>query len=112
MNKPRAKMPPSQRAKQFAPFDAVVGLRKALYEKERIRVPRKLLSDDMIDEINDTLKILKPHDMVTLIHYDNVEQKYIQTSGEIKKINPKAHTITLANQEIQFENIYKISKPL
>ena len=34
-NKKRAKMPPSQRAKQFLPFDAVAGLRQALTEKER-----------------------------------------------------------------------------
>ncbi|MBQ3281211.1 MAG: hypothetical protein IJH41_02275 [Eubacterium sp.] len=33
--KTRPKMPPSQRAKQFLPFDAVSGLREALTEKER-----------------------------------------------------------------------------
>ncbi len=33
--KARPKMPPSQRAKQFMPFDAVSGLREALTEKER-----------------------------------------------------------------------------
>ncbi len=33
--KMRPKMPPSQRAKQFMPFDAVAGLRDALREKER-----------------------------------------------------------------------------
>lgn len=32
--KEHAKMPPSQRAKQFLPFDAVAGLREALYAKE------------------------------------------------------------------------------
>ena len=59
MGKVRAKMPPSQRAKQFAPFDAVVGLRKALLEKEKIKVKRKELSEDMTDEINFTLKRFK-----------------------------------------------------
>lgn len=63
-------MPPSQRAKQFAPFDAVVGLRKALYEKERIRTPRKLLSEDMIEEIDRTLKELNLYDIVTVTHYN------------------------------------------
>lgn len=32
--KEHAKMPPSQRAKQFLPFDAVAGLREALKAKE------------------------------------------------------------------------------
>ena len=39
VNKLRAKMPRSQRAKQFAPFDAVVGLRAALKETEKLRKP-------------------------------------------------------------------------
>lgn len=108
MNNNRAKMPSSQRAKQFAPFDAVVGLRKALYEKERIRTPRKQLSDDMIEEINNTLKILKPHDTVTVIHYKNTDQKYIKTTGEVLKIDPQTHSLTIEQEEIFFENIYKI----
>ena len=88
-------MPPSQRAKQFAPFDAVVGLRKALYEKERLREPRKTLSEEMVEEINNTLKILKPHDAVTVIYYKNTEQKYIKTTGEIKKIAPETTPLHL-----------------
>jgi hypothetical protein len=108
VNKQRAKMPPSQRAKQFAPFDAVVGLRKALYEKERLREPRKTLSEEMVEEINNTLKILKPHDTVTVIHYKNTDQKYIKTTGEVLKIDPQTHSLTIELQEIFFENIYKI----
>ena len=112
MNKQRAKMPPSQRAKQFAPFDAVVGLRKALYEKERLREPRKTLSEEMMEEINNTLKILKPHDTVTVIHYKNTDQKYIKTTGKVLKVDPNAHSLIFDKLQIQFENIYKITKPL
>ena len=112
MNKPRAKMPPSQRAKQFAPFDAVVGLRKALYEKEKIRVPRKLLSEDMIEEIDRTLKELNVFDMVTVTHYNNIEQKYIGTTGAVKMIDPQKHIITIDKTDIYFGNIYSITKPL
>lgn len=112
MNKPHAKMPPSQRAKQFAPFDAVVGLRKALYEKERIRVPRKLLPEDMIEEIDRTLKELNLYDVVTVTHYNNIEQKYIKTTGVIKKIDAQKHIITIDKTDIYFGNIYNITKPL
>lgn len=112
MSKPRAKMPPSQRAKQFAPFDAVVGLRKALYEKERLREARRQLSEEAIEEINGILKILHPHDTVTVIHYKNAEQKYVKTTGEVQKLNPQSHTLIISAQEVQFEDIYKITKPL
>lgn len=105
-------MPPSQRAKQFAPFDAVVGLRKALYEKERLREARKQLSEEAIEEINNTLKILLPHDTVTVIHYKNTEQRYVKTTGEVQKLNPQNHTVIVGAQVIQFENIYKITKTL
>ena len=52
-------MPRSQRAKQFAPFDALVGLRQALKEKEKIRVPRKEISEDMKVEIIRSLPTIR-----------------------------------------------------
>ena len=45
-------MPPSRRAKQFAPFDALKGLKEAIARKERISTPRRILSEDAIAEIN------------------------------------------------------------
>ena len=44
-------MPPLQRAKQFAPFDALTGLRIALKEKEKIREERKIISEEKAEEI-------------------------------------------------------------
>lgn len=105
-------MPASQRAKQFAPFDAVVGLRKALYEKERIRVPRKQLCDDRINEIDWTLKELNIYDIVTVTHYSNLEQKYIDITGTVRKIDSQKHIITIDATDICFGNIYNIIKPL
>jgi hypothetical protein len=89
VNKPRAKMPASQRAKHFAPFDAVVGLRQALKEKEKIRIARKELSEDMIEEINLKLKALEPGQTITIVWYDTLEENYIKTTGKLTKINLK-----------------------
>jgi uncharacterized protein YpbB len=112
VGKIRAKMPPSQRAKQFAPFDAVVGLRQALKEKEKIRVKRKELSDDMINEINNTLKNLNIGDTVSVVRYNSGEQEYVTTTGQVEKINPKTQTLTIAEFDISFEDIYVIIKPI
>ena len=111
MAKIRAKMPPSQRAKQFAPFDALTGLKIALKEKEQLRVPRKQLTDDAIEEIDNVLKILKIHDIITIVHYNNIEQKYIETTGPVQKIDPKNRFLTVAEAIIYFEDIYTITKP-
>lgn len=110
MGKARAKMPPSQRAKQFAPFDAVVGLRQALKEKEKIRVERKELSDDMISEINSTLKNLNVGDAVTVAYYNSAEREYVKISGRLEKISLQKQIIRIAAFDINFEDIYTITK--
>lgn len=109
MVKIRAKMPPSQRAKQFAPFDAVVGLRKALKEKEKLKVKRKELSDDMIDEINNILKNLNIGDAVTVVYYNSNEQTYLTVTGQVAKLDAKTQILTIAALEIKFSNIYTIA---
>jgi hypothetical protein len=48
------------------------------------------------------------YDTVTVIHYKNTEKKYIKTTGEVLKIDPQTHSLTIELQEIFFENIYKI----
>lgn len=108
--KQRAKMPRSQRAKQFAPFDAVVGLRQALKEKERIRVQRKQLFEDRIEQINNILKNIDIHDTVTVVYYDNKNQEYLEITGLVRKIAPKKQIIEVSTIEIEFENIYEIIK--
>ena len=109
MDKIRAKMPPSQRAKQFAPFDAVVGRRKALREKEKIRVERKELSEDMISEINNTLKNLNIGDAVTVVYYNAAEQTYLTAAGQVAKLDVKSQILTIAALEILFSDIYTIA---
>jgi hypothetical protein len=108
VNKPRAKMPASQRAKQFAPFDAVVGLRQALKEKEKIRIPKKELSEDAIEEINRKLKRLEIGQTITIIWYDFLEENYSKTTNKITKINTKNKSLELENTLIFFEDIYAI----
>ena len=110
MNKIRAKMPPAQRAKQFAPFDAVVGLRKALKEKEKIRVKRKELSDDMINEINYTLKSVNTGDAIRVVYYNSAEQAYLTAVGQVKQISAKRQTITVGVISISFCDVYTIAK--
>ena len=109
MGKIRAKMPRSQRAKQFAPFDAVVGLRQALREKEKIRVNRKELSEDMINEINDTLKNLDIGNNVRVIYYNAVEMAYLNAIGQVQKISLKTQSLTVGILDVRFEDIYTIT---
>ncbi len=109
MDKKRAKMPPGQRAKQFVPFDAVVGLRQALKEKEKIRVPKKELTDTAEEELDLKLRTLKIGDTITVTFYDTSEESYHMTTEKITKIDVKSKIIELGNSAIPFENIYDVS---
>lgn len=104
----RAKMPPNQRAKIFAPFDALTGLRQALKEKEKIRVPRKEISEDMAEEIDRNLKILELGKIITVVWYNEIEQNYIQITGEIVKIDAQKRFIQIEKMYICFDDIYSI----
>ena len=108
MGKVRAKMPPSQRAKQFAPFDALTGLRQALKEKEKIRVPRREISEDMEEEINRELKSLEIGKIITIIWYNEIEQNYIQLTGEVKNVNAQKRYLQIEAIYIYFDDIYFI----
>ena len=108
MGKQRAKMPPSQRAKQFAPFDALTGLRQALKEKEKIRVPRKEISEDMEEEINRELKNLEIGKIITVVWYNEIEQNYIQITGEVKTVDVQKRYLQIEAIYIYFDDIYSI----
>ncbi|MBR2547421.1 MAG: hypothetical protein IKF07_04440 [Eubacterium sp.] len=70
-NKEHAHMPPSQRAKQFLPFDAVAGLREALKIQEHKMglISRKELSDEVAEYINETLARMKAGDHVAVRYF-------------------------------------------
>ena len=62
----RAPMPTSRRAKQFAPFDALKGLKEAIAEKERVPTPQRTLAEDALTELNDILSQLHRGTIVTV----------------------------------------------
>jgi len=103
-------MPPLQRAKQFAPFDALTGLRIALKEKEKIRVERKIISEEKAEEINETLISLNVGDNITVIYYNESEQEYIYISGKITLFNKGKKLLEIGNNIIKTDDIYDIDK--
>lgn len=108
VNKNHIKMPASQRAKQFAPFDAVAGLRAALTECEKIRMPRKIVADDLSEEINRTLCGVAVGDTVTLLYYNSFEQNYVQLTGHVRKTDIKNRVLHVDEIIISLDDIYEI----
>ena len=107
-SKVRAPMPPSRRAKQFAPFDALKGLKEAIAAKERHPESRKELSEEMIAEINKTLSELRRGQQITVVYYGAMEQEYLQLTGTVTKVDPYWKTVSVNAVEIEFCEIYQL----
>ena len=105
-----APMPPSKRAKQFAPFQALKGLNEAIANKERLITPRRELTEDSIAEINRVLINLTSGSLVTAVYYCDFAQEYQQLTGYVSirhlnvEIDPfivQLHIVMFIHQCIQ-----------
>ena len=105
----RVKMSRIERAKQFAPFDALKGLQDTMrikeYEHERIVLGE--MSEDEIREISNVLVSLEKGDEV-LIEFFRDGHK-VELSGKVK-IEPLKQKIYVGAFEICFDDIRKIKK--
>jgi len=76
----RAKMPREQRAKQFAPFDALKGLQEAIrlkeYEQERIQ--KGDISEERAEEISNLLIRLNKNDLCEITYFEDGHNKKIE----------------------------------
>lgn len=82
----RMKMPRQERAKQFAPFDALKGLQQALrikeYEHERIQ--KGEVSEEKATEISRALIDLEKGDRAKVVYYNDGHNKEIEGSVTLK----------------------------
>lgn len=96
----------THRAKQFASFDALKGLREALLEKERIAVPKVELSEDKKAELDWKFHQIKPNDMLTVIYFSHGE--YLKITGMVSRFSPDSRTLQIVNTKLKFDDIYDI----
>lgn len=104
----RAPMPPSRRAKQFAPFDALKGLKEAIAAKEKRPEPRKELTDEKKEQISNTLADLRKGQQVTVVYYGSMEQETLQITGTVMKVDAYWQTLQVNKVAIDFSEIYEI----
>lgn len=101
-------MPPSRRAKQFAPFDALKGLKEAIAAKEKRPEPRRVLTEYMKEQINNALLDLQKGQQITVVYYEKQEQQTAQITGTVIKVDAHWQTLLINQIVIGFEEIYDI----
>lgn len=105
----RVKMPRTDRAKQFAPFDALKGLQEALKikEYEHDRIVRGELSEDEIKDISKVLSDIEKGDKVSVEFFRDGHS--IQLKG-VAKIDVFSQKLYVGAFKIDFDEIKKIEK--
>ncbi len=106
-NKPRMKMPVSERAKQFMPFSALKGLDEALREKERILVEKAELSEESSANIADALNQIERGTYVQVVYFSHGE--YVSTEGIVTEFDKVLKKMKVVKTEIKFDDIYRLN---
>ena len=100
--------PRADRAKIFAPFDALKGFHEALAAQEVIIVPKMELSEEMKEELDFKLQRLGGHPVLTVIYYSLSEGNYLQVTGKLAKITPSSRILQVVNTRFSFDDICDI----
>lgn len=105
---PKLKMPISQRAKIFMPFDALKGFKDALKEKEKVKVDKKILSEDQVSVLNEDLYKIKKGDLIEVIYYDNINHNYLKMIGVLTEKNETFKYIVIIKSKILFDDLISV----
>lgn len=107
-HKQRAKMPASQRAKQFMPFAAVKGLEEAILEQEQSlhRTERIEIGEEQAQKINRELNHLEKGKNVSVKVY--CDGRYHTIQGVVEWINTAKGTMRVSGVLVPFDGIAKI----
>ena len=106
--KQRAKMPPSQRAKQFMPFAAVKGLEKAIAEQNQLLncTEQAELGEEQVRAISDKLNHLAKGDMVSACFY--ADGRYNTVQGKVEQLDLVRRIIRIEGAVITIESIREL----
>ena len=100
-------MSPRDRAKQFAPFDALKGLHDALkikeYENERVQ--KGEVSEEKANEISKILLGLEKNDLTEIKYFE--DGHYLTACGKTKLMIEK-NIIQVDDKKIGLDNLFDI----
>ncbi len=103
------RMSTENRAAQFAPFAALTGFYDEIGSKDKVKEKKKILSEDMTDNLNKTIdKIKTMKDAKIKITYYKID-RYCTEEITVKKLdNINKEILSSDNKIIKIKNIYNI----
>jgi uncharacterized protein YtpQ (UPF0354 family) len=103
----RTKMKMSDRAKIFLPFNGLRGYYDLILKVDKIKEPKRELSEDELDNLSNIFNKLKKRMIVKITYY--LDDGYVNIEGMISKINITKRIITIVKTNISFDDILDVS---
>ena len=100
------RMPLSERAKIFVPFDPLKGFRAALAERERVSVPETDLTEEDARDLSSRLSKLPKGSMVAVTFYDG--GAYRRVEGCVSRIDLVARELVVVDTRIPLDAVRRI----
>lgn len=105
------------RAKLFAPFAALSGHDQAVHDREKVLVPRVLMTDYALEELDRKLKILQKGDAVTATWFVPLQRndaevlgQYFTAADTFEKLEPFERLLYLKKQVIPLDDLADLRK--
>ncbi|MGN1341106.1 MAG: YolD-like family protein [Oscillospiraceae bacterium] len=97
------------RAVQFMPFASLKGYYDQIREQERLREPRRELSEDEAEELSAALNRVERGTMLRVVYY-NVDF-YDTVEGMVSEFDPVFRRLKIVRREIAFDDIFRVEFP-
>ena len=111
----RPRMPRQNRAKIFAPYQALKGFGEAIHAKDAVFVPRMELAEYAQERLDRKLRQLHRWDTVTVTWFrgkpgeaDRDLGQYVTVTGTVERIDPVFRVLLLGKQRIPMEEIVEL----
>ena len=101
--------PGADRAVQFMPFASLRGYYDKIREQERLKEPRRELSDDEAEELSAVLNRVKRGTMLRVVYYDR--DFYNTVEGMVSEFDPVFRRLKIIRREILFDDIFRAELP-
>lgn len=101
-------MTQAERAKQFAPFDAMKGLQEALRDREErhARTDRREISEEQMEKNSEVLTRLTKGTRVQMECYHAFHD--IAVTGTVTAVDMAFHCLKMGTEKFPFSDIYSI----
>lgn len=106
--KPRKRIAPEDRARQFMPFAALKGYYDLVQSRERVEEPFHVLTEEEALALSRTVAALKKGAVVRVVHYE--EGAYVSTCGVLSRIDTVFRNLTVIKRRIEFDAVRSIEE--